>query len=218
MSHWTTVDLLRHGEADHNVGGEGAVIGGWADLPLTTRGRQQAAELAAGLTPEPPLAALYSSPSRRALDTAAAIAQRLGLPIVQDDDLREIGCGEVDGVPIRVARARHADAWAANAAQLDPDFRWPGGESYREFRQRAVGAVQRIAATHTGRRVVLLTHAGVINQLIGFCRCTSPACWERYRPRNASLTRLLWHAEQGKVLSFDVNLRAADEPRVLRAS
>jgi hypothetical protein len=35
ISDWTTVDLLRHGEADHNVGGEGAVIGGWADLPLT---------------------------------------------------------------------------------------------------------------------------------------------------------------------------------------
>lgn len=218
MQGWTTLDLLRHAEAEHNVGGASAIIGGGADVPLTTRGRQQAAELAARLSREPPPVALYSSPSRRALDTAAPIAERLRLSIVHDEALREIGCGEVDGVPIPIVRSQHASAWAANAAQRDPDFRWPGGESYREFRERVVGTIRRIAAAHAGHRVVLLTHAGVISQLVGFCRSVSPACWERSRPRNASVTRLLWHAGQGRIQRFDVEPDRANEEDASSAS
>lgn len=204
----TLVDLLRHAEADHNVGGEGAVLGGWAELPLTSRGREQAVELAARLTLQPPPVAIYSSPSRRARETADGIAQRLGLPILDHEGLREIGCGEVDGAPIALVRARHPLEWAVNAAQQDPDFRWPGGESYREFRERVVASVRGIAAAHVGRRVVLLTHAGVISQLLGFCRQESPACWERHRPRNASLTRVLWQGERGQMLCFDAEPEA----------
>lgn len=208
------IDLLRHAEADHNVGGEGALMGGWADVPLTERGRQQASELATRLSREPRPSALYSSTSCRALDTAAAIAERFGLPVARDERLREISCEQVDGAPIAVVRARHARAWEANAAQLDPDFRWPGGESYREFRERVVGVIGSIAAAHAGQRVIVLTHAGVISQLIGFCWSVSPARWDRHRPRNASLSRLLWRDVQGEVLRFDVELGAAGEVRV----
>ena len=205
MQEPTVLDLLRHAEAEHNLGGDGAVVGGWTDLPLTSRGVAQAAHLAARLSLEPAPVALYSSPSRRALDTAAPVAQRLQLPIVHERDLREIGCGDVDGVPVAIVRARHASAWAANQAQRDPDFRWPSGESYREFRERVLGAIRRIVAACAGHRVMVLTHAGVISQLIGFCHGISPACWEQYRPGNATLTRLRWSSERGQVLGFGLD-------------
>jgi len=193
----TRLVLVRHGHTTMNGGGPDAVMSGWTDLPLSALGEQQVSALEGHVHAE----VIYASPLRRARDTARHCAD--GADILYDEDLREIGCGEVDGLPLREVQRRFADAWARNERQADDDFRWPGGESYAELRRRALAAVSRIAARHPTSRVALVTHAGVITQLLGHLSGTPPARWSAFRVGNASLTELDWASDRGVLRSFD---------------
>jgi broad specificity phosphatase PhoE len=124
----------------------------------------------------------------------------------------EIGCGVVDGLHVEEVRARHPDAWQRNERQDDDDFRWPGGESYRELRSRCVDTVDRIAARHAGGRVAIVTHAGVIAQVLGRIAGQRPARWARFRPANASLTELEVDAGAARIVSFDDVRHLAPRP------
>lgn len=199
----TTFLLVRHGQSTGNLFG-GTVMAGWVDLPLTERGFREAHELAERLASEPSPSAIYSSPLQRAARTAAVIAERLSAePPRLDPALREIDCGEVDGWPSQLVQERHPQAWATNRAQADPDFRWPGGESYRELRERALRALEGIARAHPAQRVLVVTHAGIISQLLGSLEGESPARWERFRPHNASVTELRWGSALRELVRFD---------------
>ena len=121
-----------------------------------------------------------------------------------DAGLREIGCGAADGRTVDEVRARFPLAWERNARQDDDDFRWPGGgESYREFRDRAVAAISAIVARHPGERVAVVTHTGVITQILGALAGAPPAQWQAYRAGNASFTRLEWRRGQAQLVCFD---------------
>lgn len=100
-------------------------------------------------------------------------------------------------------KQRVPDLWAVNLRQEDERFRWPGGESYREFRSRCLRAVRAIARTHRGKRIALVTHAGVVSQLLGAMHGLSAARWERYRPANTALTVVEWGCGSGALVSFD---------------
>lgn len=178
-------------------------MSGWTDFPLSPLGCRQAQALARRLAQELPVSALYTSPLQRAHDTARALTD-LGLPDPKPlDDLREQGCGEVDGWPVSEVRQRFPGSWEANFRQDDPDFRWPGGESHRELRERCLAAVRRLAAAHPGERIAIVTHAGVICTVVGWLHGTSPAEWEKFRPGNGSLTEIDWTGDRGTVLRFD---------------
>jgi broad specificity phosphatase PhoE len=81
-------------------------------------------------------------------------------------------------------------------------FRWPGGESYHEFRTRCLRAVVGLAARHDGY-VAVVTHAGVISQVLGALAGKSPAQWEPFRPGHTALTEIEWTARRAKVLRYD---------------
>jgi broad specificity phosphatase PhoE len=68
---------------------------------------------------------------------------------------------------------------------------------------RVLRAVNAIARLHPGQRVLVVTHAGVVNQILGTIAGQSAACWENFRPRNASLTEVYWDQSKGEVESFD---------------
>ena len=86
--------FVRHGESEANTA---HVISnhGWMH-PLTETGQQQARDLAARLSP---IGAkiIYTSPLRRAVETAEILALALKLPVQVDDALREYDCGDVEG-------------------------------------------------------------------------------------------------------------------------
>lgn len=208
----TRLMLIRHGHTSSNSSG-GMKMSGWTDTSLSDRGRQQAACLARRMASEM-VSALYSSPLVRALETARQVAEVTGAQIRLDPDLREIHCGEVDGWPVEEVRRRYPDLWEANRRQDHDGFRWPGGESYLELRERSLGVLDRIAAAHPGERVVVVTHAGVISQVVGCLRGKSPARWECYRPENCSVTELDWDGGAGRLISYDdcVHLETPEHP------
>ena len=93
--------LARHGETASNRDGLGL---GLQDVPLTEKGRKQAEALAEALA-DAKVAAVYSSPLRRAVDTARAIASRHRLEVVVDEGLTEMDVGELDGLSFDEMRA-----------------------------------------------------------------------------------------------------------------
>jgi broad specificity phosphatase PhoE len=64
-------------------------------------------------------------------------------------------------------------------------------------------AVRAIARQHMGQRVLVVTHAGVINQVIGSITGASAAKWETPRPRNTSITHVLWGNSGASIVCFD---------------
>ena len=149
------IHFLRHGESVSN-----AEPG--RDLPdevgdrLTERGRAQAAEAArnlGGLGIE----RLWSSPLRRARETAEAVAAELGLEIEIRDELRELreaaGHGELTA---EEQRLRRWSAWMAGHPD-DPSFAPPGGESFAAVLDR-VECLKRDLLAEPEARVLAVSH------------------------------------------------------------
>lgn len=201
MSEAARLVLIRHGHTSSNSLG-GMRMSGWTDTPLSDQGRRQVACLARRMSSEA-APVLYSSPLLRALETARPVAEAAGAELRLEPGLREIHCGEVDGWPVEKVQQLYPELWAANLRQGDECFRWPGGESYRELRERSLGVLRRIAAAHPGERVLVVTHAGVISQAVGCLSGISPARWGCHRPENCSLTEVDWEGESGRLVSFD---------------
>ncbi len=187
---------------EHNGGGPTARLCGWCDPGLTRMGKREAESLALALAGDPAVA-LYSSPLRRAAETARAISARLGRAITFAPSLREIHCGALEGVLLGDVESRYPELWTRNLSESDESFRWPGGESYVEFRRRVLDAIGSVAALHQGERVLVVTHAGVIGQLLGAAAGLSAARWRAFRPGNASVTEVLWSGEKASIVGFD---------------
>jgi broad specificity phosphatase PhoE len=170
---------------------------------LSDRGREQLIRLRERLQREPPVAALYSSPLRRAVETAQAAPDYLLARLRLIGALAEIHCGEVEGLPIEDIKRRFPEHWYQNETQSNDDFAWPGGETYRRFRHRVLRAVGAIARRHRGERVLIVTHAGVVNQILGTIMGQSAARWENLRPANTSITEVSWNGCTGALECFD---------------
>jgi alpha-ribazole phosphatase len=132
-----TLFLIRHGQSQANAGGvtlENPLV------PLTELGELQARTLAALLPDATP--AVWSSPFKRALDTAAPYCERLAVSALTHPDLREfevIDTRQMRGCPFAEREAVLARYWLA----AEPDVRTgPAGETFREFHER-IGRMRR---------------------------------------------------------------------------
>jgi alpha-ribazole phosphatase/probable phosphoglycerate mutase len=197
----TTLVLVRHPHTAANDGG-GVHLNGWTDAPLSDTGLEEARLVVARLAPDARIVAVYTSPLMRARAVAERLASR-ELPLICVRDLSEIGCGEVDGWHVDRVRRHYPLLWHRNELQEDEHLRWPGGESYREFRDRCLAAIDAIVRTHPGQRVVVVTHAGVVCQLLGAIAGKSCARWDAFRPGNASITTVEFRGADRRVVGFD---------------
>ena len=164
----TTILLARHGETDWNLDGR---FQGHADPPLNRTGRAQAVDLSLELTGEE-LAAVYSSPLRRALETAEVVAAAHSLAPVTVDALREVDVGSWSGL----TRAEVEDRFPQQYARwLDYGQGWEDGETYDEMAARVVPALLELAARHEGERILAVTHGGPIRAALAFAAGTTHA-------------------------------------------
>ena len=171
----TTILLARHGETDWNREGR---FQGHADPPLNRTGRAQAVDLSVALMAEE-LAAVYSSPLRRALETAGVVAASHGLEPVPVDDLREVDVGSWSGL----TRAEVEDRFPEQFARwLDYGQGWDDGETYEEMGERAVDALLRLAEAHDGERLLAVTHGGPMRAAFAFADGTTHAEARRLGP------------------------------------
>jgi probable phosphoglycerate mutase len=157
--------LVRHGESAPARDGEPfPLVDGHGDPELDPVGVGQAAGVADRLQHEA-IAAIYVSTLRRTAQTAAPLAARLGIEPRVEPDLREVYLGEWEGGTFR----KHVAEGHPAAEQMFAEQRWdviPGAEPGNAFAARVRGAITRIAAAHRDETVVVVSHGGVIGQII----------------------------------------------------
>jgi broad specificity phosphatase PhoE len=156
----TTIVLVRHGETDWN---RERRFQGHADVSLNEAGRRQARALADELADES-FAAAYSSPLRRALETAAIIAERLEITFEASDGLMEVDVGSWSGLTTTEVEQRFPDGFA-RWVETRADG-WTDGETYDELGVRVVADLHEIARRHPGERVLAVTHGGAIRSVL----------------------------------------------------
>jgi broad specificity phosphatase PhoE len=152
--------LIRHGQTTCNLS---EIWHGWDDCELTEAGRAQAEAVAERLAREP-IAAVYCSDLRRAIQTAEAVARRHGLTPRTDLAFRERSAGQFEGMrEADVVRVR-PHVWEERAADF---WAWspPGGETFRELLARTMAGVERIRRSHPDETVVLVGHMGTVRAL-----------------------------------------------------
>jgi len=156
--------LIRHGESVWN--GERRIQGN-QDPVLSARGRRQADLVAAhisGRFPKSP-AAIYTSPLRRAAETAERIGRAVGLPVIPEPDLREMCLGTWEGMTVSEIRAAFPGSY--ERWLLDPlAHPAPGGEHLEAFARRVTGAFDRMRVARPGADLILVSHGGAIRALL----------------------------------------------------
>jgi probable phosphoglycerate mutase len=147
--------LIRHAAID----GLGQRIAGrMLGVSLNAHGREQALRLALRLARQP-IDAIYTSPQRRAIETAEAAARELGLKFAVADELDEIDFGDWTGKSYEELSA--FPEWRAFNA-LHSSMRIPNGELLLEAQTRVVGLIERLCERHPEKTVALFSHGDVV--------------------------------------------------------
>jgi probable phosphoglycerate mutase len=203
----TELTFVRHGETDWN---REQRFQGQIDVPLNDTGQAQARRLADALAGER-FDLIVSSDLERARQTAWPLEQQQATRALAQADWREQGFGVLEGLSVAEIKARHPQLWA-QWLRHDADDRLPDGESVREFHARVIGAVRSLVQAHEGRRLLVVTHGGVLDMLWrtvhdlplhGPRACAIP---------NTGINRLRWRAGTLDIVRWADDAHLADLP------
>lgn len=199
----TRLDLIRHGEP---VGGR-RFRGDAVDDPLSEIGWQQL-ERRLRLLEEQGLAdwdVIATSPMARCRTFAAEVADRRGLELVVDPDLREIGFGPWEGLRHAEIPERYPEQHAAFLA--DPVYgRPPGSEPMAEFFDRVIRGLERLERNHAGQSVLLLSHAIVMRAAAAWVMGAPMAAVARVETEYAAFLSIRHNARGRRLLALDNGL------------
>jgi probable phosphoglycerate mutase len=177
----TEILLIRHGETDWNVEKR---LQGHVDIVLNAEGKRQATALGRVLL-------------QRAAQTAQAIAAPRGMAVHIEPALRERCYGALEGLRYSDINERYPDAYAAWCAR-DIDARYPMGrnnaETLREFSQRAIGVIKRLATVHDNKKIAVVTHGGVLECVYRAASGVGLLPRRDFPIFNASINRIMWNA------------------------
>jgi phosphoserine phosphatase len=159
--------LVRHGATDWNLQGR---CQGATDRELHVVGIRQAEEIAAVLANEP-IHAIYASGLKRAQQTASLISRPHNLPVIIEEDIRELDHGALEGLTFNEIKARYPDflqRWRTEPAEIQV----PGGERLADVADRAWKGLNRIVERHpAAEKLVVVSHnfpiLGILCKLTG---------------------------------------------------
>ncbi len=155
--------LIRHGENDYVKAGK--LPGRVAGIHLNERGQAQAAALGESLK-DAPLAAIYSSPLERALETATPIAAGRGLEIQLISDLMDTDVGEWQAQELK--KLYKLPEWKT-VQQAPSRFTFPGGESFLSCQARMVAIFESLAQKHADDEIVAVVfHADPVKLVLAY--------------------------------------------------
>jgi broad specificity phosphatase PhoE len=157
----TDLFLIRHGEVEDSYH---RVFGGRIDMELSPRGREQARALGAHLRARP-LDAIYSSPMRRARQTADSVADSRPHPVITLAELREVDFGAWTGLNFQQVFERY-QARAFEWLHHLEHGTMAGAESGADLRARIEPPLRRILSQHAGRPVAVVAHGGVLRVML----------------------------------------------------
>lgn len=152
--------LVRHGENQANLTKEFSYR--LVDYPLTAKGELQAEQTAAYLSSYP-VTQVFTSPLRRARETAEIIAAKVGVSVGVLEGFRELNVGTLEAHPPSAASWRLHDeviwAWATG----DAEARFPEGENFTELVARVCEGYETMCRGRDGETLVLVAHGGCLS-------------------------------------------------------
>ena len=155
----TEIILARHGETEWNVA---EVFRGQIDIDLNETGVKQA-ELLSGYLSTSAIAAVYSSPLKRALKTAEIIAQPHKLKVNVDPDLIDFNFGKWQGLSHQEVKEKYRDLYATWITHPE-QVRMPDGEALEDVSKRVIRIRNKVMENHRGT-VVIVGHR-VVNKVM----------------------------------------------------
>ena len=155
----TEIILARHGETEWNVA---EVFRGQIDIDLNETGVKQA-ELLSGYLSTSAIAAVYSSPLKRALKTAEIIAQPHKLEVDVDPDLIDFNFGKWQGLSHQEVKEKYRDLYATWITHPE-QVRMPDGEALEDVSKRVIRVRNKVIENHRGT-VVIVGHR-VVNKVM----------------------------------------------------
>jgi 2,3-bisphosphoglycerate-dependent phosphoglycerate mutase len=196
----TDLLLVRHGASEPYLDGNlFPLVGGHGDPPLSAEGKEQAERVCARLAGAG-VDAIYVSNLRRTAQTAAPLAERLGLEALVEPDLREVYLGDWEGGIFRKMVAEGHPV----SLRMSAEERWdviPGAEPAADLSARIRGAIERLAAAHPGERVAAFTHGGVIGEALALASASRPFAFAG--AENTSISRIVVTAERWIVRGYN---------------
>lgn len=159
----TIVTLIRHGETEWNKLGK---FQGGTDIELSENGRKQAEKLKERIDGD--FDYIYSSPLKRAYETACMVAEGTGKKVQPVHGLREIGFGEWEGLTVKEISEKYPEVFKEWRTDKKEGKFCGGDSSTLNASVRAKNAVMDIVKNHQGSRIIIVAHGGIIKAaLIG---------------------------------------------------
>lgn len=159
----TTITLVRHGETSWNALGK---FQGCNDIELSNEGIQQAQYLSKRFVNN--FDHIYTSPLKRARQTAEIICQGSNTTLMVASDLREINFGDWEGLTREEIEANFPEKFIE---WRNDEINGPmcGGDlSLKKASIRSEKAILEIAKKHQGENIIIVAHGGIIKAgLIG---------------------------------------------------
>ena len=185
--------LIRHAETGFNRHGR---VQGHIESTLSQLGVEQAKRIAKRLD-YVDFVAVYSSPAKRAMQTARVALARVG-EIQTREGLREINLGKWEGEKATTLRRRYpreVDLWFHKPSAV----RIPGAETVGQFRRRVARTMDDIRAAHPSGEIAIVTHGGVIcAYLTAALGMKLDDLWS-FKIRNGSVTRVLFPQGRARI-------------------
>ena len=167
--------VARHGQTAWNAENK---ICGTSDLPLNELGWQQAEALAEKCGAYH-IDLIIASTMLRARQTAGAVAEKYGIPVLTDARLVEQNYGIYEGMD------RQTPGFLANKRHFA--YRYPGGESMMDVAHRIYGLLEDIKREHEGKTVLLVCHGGVMRLIRSYFEDMTNDEYFHYSEPNASV-------------------------------
>ncbi|MGW1871772.1 bifunctional RNase H/acid phosphatase [Streptomyces sp. NPDC001975] len=188
-----TFVLLRHGETPLTPQKRFSGSGG-TDPALSDVGQEQARRAAETLARRGTIEVILASPLTRTRQTAAAVAERLGLDVTVEEGLKETDFGTWEGLTFGEVRERYPDD--LNAWLADPEAHpTGGGESFAETATRIAATRDKLVAAYAGRTVLLVTHVTPIKTFVRLALGAPAESLFRMELSAASLSAVAYYAD-----------------------
>ncbi len=186
----TELILIRHGYTVR-------VHGDYVHAPLTPLGRQQAAQTGEYLfTTQEPIDGFYSSPLRRAHETAEIIASKISMEPVIKRGVREVEGLEIPALGLYELASIFDPVEDYLDDRAGKPIRWP-------IEGRVAKSMLEMIAAHSNQRVVVVAHSGVISSVLAWYFPEERGEWWLTTVRNCSLTRLAVNGTKIQILGVD---------------
>lgn len=180
----TWICVVRHGETEWNR------LGRIEDIPLNTTGEMQAERCGRYLAQET-WDVLISSPLQRARKTADLIDRFVDAALRYEmDEVHERDCGAASGLTFDERMLKF------------PSGPVPGMEPRSELTARAMQALQLIAEKHAGKRIIVVSHGGLINAMLSHISHGTLGTGTT-RLENACINHLVYQHDHWNILAFN---------------